>query len=65
MVVRGWESDISGVGAAIRQADGNVVTFNVGGSASRFGRELLEQDIGPQLARMVKVLESFVRVDDN
>ncbi len=53
------------MGAAIRQADGNVVTFNVGGSASRFGRELLEQDIGPQLARMVKVLESFVRVDDN
>ena len=65
MVVRGWESDISGVGAAIRQADGNVVTFNVGGSASRFGRELLEQDIGPQLARMVKVLESFVRADDH
>jgi len=63
MVIRGWESDISGVGAAIRQPDGNVVTFNVGGSASRFTRELLDLDIGPQLARMVKGLESLVRSD--
>lgn len=63
-VIRGWETDICGVGAAVRQADGNVVTFNVGGSASRFSRELLEQDIGPHLARMVKVLESFVSGED-
>jgi DNA-binding IclR family transcriptional regulator len=64
IVVRGWECDISGVGAAIRQPDGNVIAFNVGGSASRFTQELLDQDIGPQLARMVKVLESFVRNED-
>lgn len=63
IVVRDWESDISGVGAAIRQADGKVITFNVGGAASKFSRELLEQEIGPQLGRMVKGLESFVRSD--
>ena len=63
VVVRDWESGISGVGAAIRQPDGNVITFNVGGAASKFSRELLEQEIGPQLGRMVKGLESFVRPD--
>jgi DNA-binding IclR family transcriptional regulator len=64
IVVRDWQSDISGVGAAIRQPDGRVITFNAGGSASNFPRELLEQEIGPQLARMVKGLESFVRSEE-
>lgn len=64
VVVRDWQTDIAGVGAAIRQPDGRVITFNAGGSASKFPRELLEQEVGPQLARMVKGLESFVRSDD-
>lgn len=63
IVVRDWERGVSGVGAAIRQPDGNVITFNVGGAASKFSRELLEQEIGPQLGSMVKGLESFVRAD--
>lgn len=64
VVVRDWQSDIAGVGAAIRQPDGRVVAFNAGGSASKFPRELLEQEIGPQLARMVKGLASFVRSEE-
>lgn len=64
VVVRDWQSDISAVGAAVRQADGRVIAFNAGGSASKFPRELLEQEIGPQLARMVKGLESFVRSEE-
>lgn len=64
VVVRDWQTDIAGVGAAIRQHDGRVIAFNAGGSASKFPRELLEQEIGPQLARMVKGLESFVRSDE-
>lgn len=64
VVVRDWQTDIAGVGAAIRQSDGRVIAFNAGGSASKFPRELLEQEIGPQLARMVKGLESFVRSDE-
>ena len=59
-----WQPDIAGVGAAIRQPDGRVIAFNAGGSASKFPRELLEQEIGPQLARMVKGLEPFVRSDE-
>jgi DNA-binding IclR family transcriptional regulator len=64
VVVRDWQTDISGVGAAIRQADGRVITFNAGGQASKFPRTLLEQEVGPQLARMVKGLELFVRSED-
>ena len=64
VVVRDWQTDIVGVGAAIRQPDGRVIAFNAGGSASKFPRELLEQEVGPQLARMVKGLESFVRSDE-
>lgn len=64
LVARDWQSDISAVGAAIRQPDGRVVAFNAGGSASKFPRALLEQEIGPQLARMVKGLESFVRSEE-
>jgi DNA-binding IclR family transcriptional regulator len=52
------------VAAAIRQSDGRVVTINAGGQASKFPRELLEQEIGPQLARMVKGLDSFVRSEE-
>lgn len=64
VVVRDWQTDIVGVGAAIRQPDGRVIAFNAGGAASKFPRELLEQEVGPQLARMVKGLESFVRSDE-
>lgn len=64
IVVRGWQSDIGGVGAAIRQPDGNVICFNLGGTASKFSFELLEQEIGPQLARMVNGLESLVRSEE-
>ncbi|RCW67490.1 IclR family transcriptional regulator [Pseudorhodoferax soli] len=64
IVVRDWQTDISGVAAAIRQPDGRVVTINAGGQASKFPRELLDQEIGPQLARMVKGLESFVRSEE-
>lgn len=60
----GPKTDIVGVGAAIRQPDGRVIAFNAGGAASKFPRELLEQEVGPQLARMVKGLESFVRSDE-
>lgn len=64
VVVRDWQTDIASVGAAIRQADGRVIAFNAGGSASKFPRELLVQEVGPQLARMVKGLESLLRNDD-
>jgi DNA-binding IclR family transcriptional regulator len=64
VVVRDWQSDIAGVAAAIRQPDGRVVTLNAGGQASKFPRELLEQEIGPQLARMVQGLASFVRSEE-
>ncbi|WP_404301047.1 IclR family transcriptional regulator [Alicycliphilus denitrificans] len=64
MEPRDWQTDIAGVGAAIRQPDGRVITFNAGGSASKFPHLLLEQEIGPQLARMVNGLESFVRSED-
>ena len=64
VVVRDWQTDIAGVGAAIRQPDGRVIAFNAGGQASKFPRELLAQEIGPQLARMVKGLESFVRSEE-
>lgn len=64
LVVRDWQTDIAGVGAAIRQPDGRVIAFNAGGQASKFPHALLEQEIGPQLARMVKGMESFVRDEE-
>lgn len=64
MSVREWESDISAVGAAIRLSDGNVVAFNVGGPAAKLRRNVLEQDIGPRLARMVRGLEVMLHNDE-
>lgn len=54
-----WQSDINAVGVPLALPDGSgVFAFNCGAPGFHFGRERLEQEIGPRLLNMVRNIEA-------
>ena len=59
--VRGWLNDISGIGFTIMSNDEIRYSFNLGGTATKFSREHLVNDIGPRMLRVMKIIESLIK----
>ncbi|MDR2001334.1 MAG: IclR family transcriptional regulator [Zoogloeaceae bacterium] len=55
-----WDPEIVGVGVPFRDSDGSLMAFNCGGPAFILSREKLENDIGPKLVSLVKLVSNVI-----
>jgi len=55
-----WDREIVGAGVPFLSPDGTVMAFNCGGPAYVLSREMLENDIGPKLVKLVKQVGSTI-----
>lgn len=59
MSVGEWQKDVNAVGVAITSGNGaGLLAFNCGGPAFQIRRPMLEDDLGPRLAQLVKNVEA-------
>ena len=55
-----WEPDINGIAVPLRLGQGNIFSFNAGGSAYRITPEFLKNEVLPPLKNMVREIEALL-----